>query len=129
MERNPGFIRCSPHLPVANLQATIAYYQERLGFSQPWTLGEKDGGIQRDELRLLFAEDPEFARLLNNGRHRLPLIWFVGDIESVYAEFLKKGIECADPLRQHAYGLWEFSFIDLNGYYIRVSGKGREPEF
>jgi hypothetical protein len=27
----------------------------------------------------------------------------------------------ADALRQHAYGAKEFAFIDINGYYIRVT--------
>ena len=49
------FARVAPHLPVANLQITLRYYKEKLGFTDEWTYGEKDGGIRRDELRLLFC--------------------------------------------------------------------------
>jgi hypothetical protein len=39
-----------------------------------------------------------------------------------YSRDLKKGIfEIADDLKTHAYGLREFAFVDINGYYVRVA--------
>jgi hypothetical protein len=120
------FVRCTPHLPAKNLKLTLEYYRDRLGFTDEWTFGEKDGGIRRDDLRLLFAEDDEFTNDINSKGHRLPLMWFVNDIESVYAEFKKRDVEIADELRTHPYGLREFAFVDINGYYIRIAEKERE---
>ena len=114
------FIRSNPHLPVKNLRLTLDYYRDILGFYEEWIL-DKDGGIRRDDMRLLFAEDPEFINEINNAKHRLPLMWFVDNIDEVYAEFKQMKIEIADELRIHAYGLREFAFVDLNGYYIRVA--------
>lgn len=124
------FIRSNPHLPVKNLKETLDYYREQLGFSDEWTFGEKDGGIRRDEMRLLFAEDPNFTRAINSLRRRLPLMWFVDNIDEIYTEYKVRGIEIAAPLLLHPYGLREFAFIDINGYYIRVAeGKGnRVPD-
>jgi len=116
------FIRNNPHLPVKNLKATIDYYRDILGFYDEWTWGEKDGGIRRDEMRLLFAEDPEFIDVINSyKKSRLPLMWFVENIDEIFLEFKNKNIEIADDLKTHAYGLREFAFIDINGYYIRVA--------
>jgi uncharacterized glyoxalase superfamily protein PhnB len=115
------FIRSNPHLPVKNLKSTLAYYQDVLGFYEEWTLGDKDGGIRRDEMRLLFAEDPDFVTQINSDQHRLPLMWFVDNIEALFIEFNEKHIKIADGLRTHPYGLREFAFIDINGYYIRVA--------
>lgn len=115
------FIRSNPHLPVKNLRATLDYYQHHLGFSEEWTFGDKDGGISRDQLRLLFAEDPLFTEQINNNSQRLPLLWFVQNIESVYQEYKGRGISIADDLRLHPYGQREFAFIDINGYYVRVA--------
>ena len=114
------FIRSAPHLPVKNLQQTFEFYKS-IGFNEEWTFGDKDGGIKRDDMRLLFAEDESFVNTINNDKHRLPLMWFVENIEEVYAEFKEKQIEIADALKTHPYGLREFAFVDINGYYIRVA--------
>jgi hypothetical protein len=116
-----SFIRNTPHLPVRNLKQTIEYYRDKLGFNDEWTTGEKDGGISRNEMRLLFEEDPDFVNDINNDKHRLPLMWFVESINEVYTEFLEKQITIADKLRLHPHGLREFAFIDINGYYVRIA--------
>ena len=115
------FHRSSPHLPVRNLKQTLDFYRDTLGFYEEWTWGEKDGGIRRDDMRLLFAEDPNFTKAINNESHRLPVMWFVDNIEEIFSEFGERNIEIADGLKIHPYGLKEFAFIDINGYYIRVA--------
>lgn len=120
-------IRSNPHLPVKNLRVTLDYYRDKLGFYDEWTFGDKDGGIRRDDLMLLFAEDDDFTGDINNSQHRLPLMWFVDNIEQVLSEFKQRNIELADDLRVHPYGLREFAFVDVNGYYIRVA-EGVERE-
>ncbi len=126
------FISVNPHLPVRNLRETLDYYCETLGFYQEWTWAndhEKvtDGGIRRDDMRLLFGEDPEFVDLINGYKGRLPLMWFVDNVEEIFSEFQSRHIEIADTLKTHSYGLKEFAFIDINGYYIRVA-EGKDEE-
>ena len=119
--KEKSFTRCAAHLPVRNLRQTLDYYRNTLGFYEEWTTGEIDGGIRRDNMRLLFAEDAAFVNDMNTTSHRLPLLWFVDNIEAVFEEFGKRGIEITEPLQRHTYGLREFSFIDINGYYIRIA--------
>ncbi|HWJ91975.1 MAG TPA: VOC family protein [Flavisolibacter sp.] len=118
------FLRSAPHLPVKNLQATFDYYMNTLGFTAHWAFGGKDGGVSRDEMRLLFAEEPQFAEGINSQAHRLPLVWFVENIDEIYKEFQSRRVLISDPLQLRPYGLWEFAFIDINGYYIRVAEQG-----
>lgn len=120
------FIRSGPHLPVKNLRQTLDYYRDVLGFYDEWTWKNKegvitDGGIRRDEMRLLFGEDAGFTAKMNDAQNRLPLLWFVENIDEIFSEFKNRQIEMADELKLHPYGLREFSFIDINGYYIRVT--------
>jgi hypothetical protein len=126
MVKPKEFLKLLPHLPVKNLQQTLAYYRHNLGFTDEWTFGDTDGGIRRDSLRLLFAEDTGFTNDINNKSHRLPLMWFVDNIDDIYMEFKTRDIEIADDLRTHPYGLREFAFIDVNGYYIRVAEAAEE---
>ena len=115
------FIRSAPHLPVKNLRETLDYYRDVLGFYDEWISGEKDGGIRKDEMRLLFAEDPDYVTAVNTENHRLPLLWFVHGIDKVYQEFQERKIQISNPLRTHPYQMREFAFVDINGYYIRIA--------
>lgn len=121
------FIRSTIHLPVRNLRETLDYYRDVLGFCEEWTWpnaeGKRtDGGIRRDDLRLLFGEDPGFVSVINSyEKSRLPLLWFVEGIEAIFKEYTEKDIAMADPLRTHSYGMKEFSFVEVNGYYVRVA--------
>jgi uncharacterized glyoxalase superfamily protein PhnB len=121
------FIRCNPHLPVKNLRLTLDYYRDSLGFYDEWTWPDKngaikDGGISRDNMRLLFGEDPNFSDINKNYKSNgLSIMWFVDNIDEIFIEFEGRGIRIADTLRTHPYGLKEFAFIDINGYYIRIA--------
>ena len=115
------FISSGPHLPVRNIRQTLDFYRDILGFYEEWTWGDKDGGIRRDEMRLLFGEDADFTAAINNEKNRLPLMWFVDNIEEIYSEFQERNIEIVSILKNHPYELREFAFIDINGYYIRVA--------
>ena len=60
------FIRSGAHLPVKNLRQTLDYYRCSLGFYDEWVWQNKDsiitdGGIRRDEMRLLFGEKSWFC--------------------------------------------------------------------
>ncbi len=126
------FTRCNPHLPVKNLRETLNYYRDVLGFYDEWTWPDKDGkhtdgGIRRDDMQLLFGEDPDFVdTICSYPKSRLPIMWFVENIEEIYSEFQSKGIVPAAGLNAHAYGLKEFAFVDINGYYIRVAERVEE---
>ena len=131
--KSKKFIRTNPHLPVRNLRQTLEYYRDRLGFYEEWTWSNDegkivDGGIRRDDMRLLFAEDPEFVNLINSyKKSRFPVMWFVDNVDEIFSEFQKREIEFAATLKTHAYGLKEFAFVDINGYYIRVA-EGTDKE-
>jgi hypothetical protein len=82
-----------------------------LAFTTSGTFGDRDGGIRRGDLTLLFAEDDEFTGDINDKQHRLPLIWFVEDIEQVLSEFRQRNIQLADDLRAQSHGLKEFALL------------------
>src|ERR1700728_1737629 len=102
---SPKCIRSSPHLPVKNLRQTLDYYRDTLGFYDEWTWPDKngnliDGGIRRDDMRLLFGEDPDIV----DTNAKLSIMWFVENIEEIYAEYQARGIEIAADLKTHPYG-------------------------
>lgn len=120
------FIRSGAHLPVISLKQTLAYYRDTLGFYDEWTEGTKDGGIRRDDMWILFGENEAHVQKINTETARLNLLWFVDNIEDVYTEYLQREVEISSPLTAYPYGLNEFAFIDINGYYIRIAESKEE---
>jgi catechol 2,3-dioxygenase-like lactoylglutathione lyase family enzyme len=121
------FDHAGVHLPVKNLNETLNYYTTILGFYDEWREGEIDGGLRRDNLRLLFGEDPGHLQKINDATHALNLLWFVENIKEIYQEFQNKNIHIESPLQYYSYGLMEFAFKDINGYLIRIAESG-EPD-
>ena len=127
MMKPSKFHRSGAHLPVRNLRETLDYYRDKIGFYEEWIFGDKDSGIKRDDMRLLFVEDPGYTATINNQTNRLSLMWFVDNIDEIFSEFKQRGIEIVSPLEDYPYDLREFVFIDVNGYCIRVA-EGIEKE-
>lgn len=122
------FHRAGIHLPVKNLRQTLDYYRDVLGFYEEWTWGKSDGGIRRDDMRLLFGEDHEYTAAINGNKKCINLMWFVDNITEVFEEFRMKKITIVSPLTNYPYGMREFAFFDINGYYIRVAESIEEQE-
>ncbi|HEY2580853.1 MAG TPA: hypothetical protein VGI43_03560 [Mucilaginibacter sp.] len=78
-------------------------------------------------MRLIFGEDPYFMTHIGSYQNsHLSIMWFVENIDGIFAEFKTRGSELYDTLRTHDYGLREFSFMDINRYLIRVAEGAEE---
>jgi catechol 2,3-dioxygenase-like lactoylglutathione lyase family enzyme len=113
------FWKLSPHLPVRDVEETVKWYKENLGFEEEWFYGNPvtDGGCRRDEMRMIFG--------LGSSPFELPkdisLILFVENVEEVYAEIQQRRLFIFSPLKTYDYGIKEFSIFDCNGYLLRLS--------
>ena len=122
------FYRCNPFIPVKNLMETLDFYRDTFGFYEIWTWGEYDGGIRRDDMRLVFCEDPEYVKAINNETYHFTFLWFVDNVDEIYEEYKAKNIPILRDIRNEPYGTREFSVADNNGGIIRVSEGIREKE-
>jgi uncharacterized glyoxalase superfamily protein PhnB len=114
------FYKTLPFLPVRNLRETIQYYKDKLGFQGEWFWGDPptDAGCQRNELSILFNQNPEF----NERVKGLELVMFVDDVDGIYSELKNKsGVEIASPIKDEPWGIREFTVKDINGYLLRIS--------
>jgi len=114
------FIRCGALIPVNDLRETLDFYRDVLGFYDEWTWGEVDGGIRRDDMRLLFGVDPAYVAIINNDKHHFTLTWIVDNIDSIHNEFTAKAIPLLRDIKTEPYGITEFFVKDINGYAIRI---------
>ena len=115
------FNRLNAFIPVNDIRETLDYYRDQLGFCEEWTMGT-DGGIRRDDMRLIFCQDPDYVPVINNDTYRFVLIWFVDNVDDIYREFKEeRKIPIIKDIENKPWGIREFSIYDNNGYHIRIS--------
>ncbi len=111
----------NPFIPVRNLKQTLEFYRDRLGFHDEWMWNDLDGGIERDDLRLMFSEEPVFFETPVNNDFHSTLMWFVDNVDEIYEEYKCRHIPILGNLENKPWGTREFIFSDPNGYIIRVA--------
>jgi catechol 2,3-dioxygenase-like lactoylglutathione lyase family enzyme len=118
--------KLTPNLVVADVDRSVAFYRDLLGFAVNSTVPEaspyvfaivKSGGV---EIYLnapgpAHEEYPAFKGRPIGGT--LTLFIDVDDIRGAYAE-LKGRVEVVMPLEKKWYGVTEFAFLDPDGYII-----------
>jgi catechol 2,3-dioxygenase-like lactoylglutathione lyase family enzyme len=114
---------------VRNLEKTIEFYRDVLGFHSEWYWGNPatDAGIGRDGLNLLFVKNEKLATLLTESGERLEICLFVSNVDEIFREMKSLNVEIVSELRNEPRQVREFSILDCNGYLLRI-GEGLENE-
>ena len=122
----PKLCRAAPTFPVADVDATISWYETRLGFTcypfpdnPPYVFAS----VCRDEVEVMFQridgyQKPDLYPVRSGG------VWDTYiRMEGVreFYEAVKDQVEIKMPLQQQRYGDWEFEVKDPNGYILVFS--------
>ncbi len=118
----------TPFFIVDDLEATIGFYESRLGF-EVWYKGGADGEVAnywafigRDRVMIMLkAIAPDIHPQPNSSRHewaRWDAYVNVDDPDGLYAEFAGKGVQFHREIADTSDGLRAFEVIDNNGYVI-----------
>jgi len=120
----------TPNLMVENVDTTVAFYQDILGFSMidsmPSDKGEvKWALIQKDEVQLMLQEKENLIEeypILSTAKLQpsLSLYMMVGDFDQLYEDIKSKHTILKD-VNVTSYGLTEFAIADNNGYVLTFS--------
>src|SRR5215510_7918946 len=123
LNRNLASIR--PSFIVKDLQASITYYRERLGFQLDFE-GPDDGpfwaGVSRDGIGIMLkAVAPDVQPRPNHTRHE----WappdahiYSMDPDALFDEFSRRGASFVKKLSFIEKGLWGFAVTDTDGYVL-----------
>ncbi len=111
-------------LLVADIERSVAYYRDRLGFACE-VYGDPPDFIvaTRDEVKILMAhcEDPQ--RIVPNWKI-VPNVWNVfirvDDVEAIYEEVQRRGAEIDYTLYNAPSGFREFGVEDPDGHDIAI---------
>jgi catechol 2,3-dioxygenase-like lactoylglutathione lyase family enzyme len=128
-----NLVSISPFFIVKDLQASIAFYRERLGFQLDFQ-GPDDGvyyaGVSRDGIGIfLKAILPDVLPCPNHTRHpwaRWDAYIYTLDPDTLFDEFRQSGVSFVKELSFIDDGLWGFEITDGDGYvlaFFRVRDK------
>jgi catechol 2,3-dioxygenase-like lactoylglutathione lyase family enzyme len=117
----------TPFFIVDDLDATIAFYESKLGFEVRFKGGGGIGPdffaiVGRDRVSLMIKEiEAEVHPQPNRSRHewaRWDAYIFTDDPDSLYTEFLDKEVPMHRGLANTEDGLRAFEILDNNGYVL-----------
>lgn len=114
-----AFFGAAPILAVSDLGETLAYYENVLGFGNPWRWegGDDYGGIGRGGAWLMFDRNPAVARHVRGH-----MVWLhVTGVDSIYAEHKRAGANIVMELANQPWGFREYRIEDNNGYHLRIA--------
>lgn len=109
-----------PEFPVSDLQASSAFYEERMGFSIDWTYENFFAGISKDATRIFLRRRTE----QEEEQDYSVLVWLnldsPSEVDQIYEEWKRSGVRITDELETKPYNLREFTAQDPDGNRFRV---------
>lgn len=117
-----GWLHLIPQLPVTDLERSIAYYQEVLGFRLAWRHASGN-------LAAVSSGDIETLLLVRWTESSPPppatAYVYVDDPDTLCAEYAQAGADIADPVTSRPTGMRDFVVRDPDGHRFRL-GRGEE---
>ena len=114
----------SPFFIVGNVDQTIAFYRDKLGFEARFQEPDRDpffAIIGRDGAQILVKSDKNVSPLPNPVRHpsmRWDAFVYAPDPDALAAEFADDGAAFSVPLTNTHDGLRGFEISDPDGYVL-----------
>ena len=110
-----------PLIWVKDIEATVSFYRDRLGF-QMAASWEEDGKLnwcrmERDGAALMFQK-PHHGHINLDARPRGVILYFIcDDAEAMYTDLMARGLTPKPPTTV-SYGMRQVTVFDPNGYEV-----------
>jgi len=116
-------ISSCPLFMVQDLQRSLDFYCDKLGFRRPELWGDPPGFAMpdRDGFIIMLSQTEDQTKIQPNGRYKdtWDAYFWVEDAQHLYEEWQAKGIDFGyKPVRKELYGMLEFTLHDPDGYLL-----------
>lgn len=110
----------SPQFLVANLQAAIDYYRDKLGFEQQIAWQDFYASVARDgaEIHLKCAPCAPGERENRRDHDHLDAFILTDELDAVFAEATERGATIRQTLETHPWGTRDFLVMDPDGHIV-----------
>lgn len=106
--------RIAPEMPVSDLPAALAYYEQKLGFRVVMTLPDHEYAIvERDDVAIHLFQD--------GNKTPVGLHIFTQRLEDLQAELQNRGAHLSQSIAQKPWGNRDFRVADLFGNEIKFT--------
>ena len=111
--------KMSPQLLVTDIEHSIEFYTEKLGFVVEFRYDDFYAGIIKDShsIHLKSGKPSIEGRKSKRENDDLDIVFSVDAVEDLYEEFVNKSVEIIQPLCDRPYGK-EFYIADPDGYIL-----------
>lgn len=119
----PTLLKHAPYFPVGNVERTLAFYKEVLGFQPEYSAGDplQFAICSRDGLAIMLRRVSEAERIVpieKQGGTWEAFFWVRG-VAALHAELESKGADIVyGPLIQESYQMREFAIRDCDGHVL-----------
>lgn len=107
-----------PVLEVTDMERSIAFYCDKLGFSAS-RFGEPSTFTIVQRGMVTIALDASERNQSANNQYWAAYV-YVSDVDSVYSEFRENDVTIHRPIEDMYYGCRDFDVIDPDGYIIAI---------
>lgn len=121
MSSFPKFSHAATVLPVSDLERSLAFYTNKLGFNNTFTWGEPASYavLKKEDISVHLSLGPR----VHPGTDHCTLYVFVDDVAAVHQHCVQEGISILTPPGERDYAMNDFDITDPDGY-ILTFGKG-----
>ena len=111
--------KMSPQLLVSDLDSSMEFYTEKLGFDVDFRYENFYSGVIKEgySIHLKLGSPSRDERQNKRDNEDLDIVFSVQGIEDLYEEYSARSVEFTQPLRDMAYGK-EFYVADPDGYIL-----------
>ena len=116
----PSIAAAAPQFLVDDLEASLAFYEQRLGFSRDFAYEGFYAGVSRDRALVHLKCAPKLAaeREHRRSNEHLDAYFVVSGVAELHAELVARGAPIAKPLERRPWGTRDFYVEDPDGYIL-----------
>lgn len=123
MATSPNKFDCiTPILNVSDMQRSLRYYSDVMGFNIEWQWGEPTGFacVRRDKVEIFLCENAQ-----GGGQSWMSI--FVEDVDALYEQYKEAGATIRQPPTNFPWGVREMNVEDPDGHRFRVGSESSAP--